>query len=316
MEVSNTGFKNPFTRMLSGNVDPDDQKHDQLITLSAEKEAEKRMGPKQEECYFYPSLESDIKFKMQSLCNDSTNKSLCDATIEIGKNRQIFHIVSALFAVHSTELDDLLKSNRNKLISFEDLTPDCFQFLRLYFYGLNPVIPLQLVSDILYAANKLKINPLADAVVQYIKSLTDIDDLVLVLSLLHQHSFHELINTLISMNNLFEDSGRVFYSDNLNLLSPALMIRFLESAQFQTGCILSEEEIFEKCVCWAKYNAKIYEINRMNGTSMEDLGKIPHAHQLSTEWKRIIKPLLPYIRFPNMKGEFSRFSLFILSYIC
>merc|ERR1711994_555503 len=49
----------------------------------------------------------------------------------------------------------------------------------------------------------------------------------------------------------------------------------------------------------------VREINQ-RGAALEDLGKIPQTahHQLSTEWKRIIKPLLPYIRFPTMKGEY------------
>lgn len=110
------------------------------------------------DCYYYPSLEQDIQFKMQSLCNDASNSGLCDASFCIGVNKQMFHVVSALFAVHSTELDDLFRRHEDRTIMFEDITVDCFQFLRLYFYGLNPVIPLEDVSDILYAANKLKVN--------------------------------------------------------------------------------------------------------------------------------------------------------------
>merc|ERR1712062_287376 len=59
------------------------------------------------------------------------------------------------------------------------------------------------------------------------------------------------------------------------------------------------------CVCWAKDNAKIKEINKdLGNNNEEDSGKIPQAHQLSVEWKRIIRPLLPHIRFPTMKGEY------------
>ena len=137
---------------------------------------------------------------------------------------------------------------------------------------------------------KLKVNPLIEAVKGYITSLKNMDHLVLVLSLLHRHDFHDLINSLISSNKMFSDSGKVFHSENLNLLPTALMMRLLGSATFESGVQLTEEQVYEKSVCWAKYWA---EQHKADAASSSDC-----------DWKQVIQPLLPKIRFPIMRGEY------------
>ena len=79
------------------------------------------------------TLERDIRIKLLSLCNDSMNASLCDATFQVGEDRQIFHVISALFAIHSPELNRLLQHkhhNKHEIIPLYDITADSFAFLR------------------------------------------------------------------------------------------------------------------------------------------------------------------------------------------
>lgn len=285
-------------------------------------------------CYSYSSLKNDIKMKMQSLCSDSTNSSLCDATFSIGPKQQKFHVVTALFAIQSTELNRLLQQHRGRTIKIEDMTAECFAFLRRYFYGLNPIISVQNVSDILYAANKLKVNPLIGAVKQFLASIVRVNDLLSVLADLHGLRFYDICDQMISSRRLFQaDHARdVFHSEKLNGLPTALMIRLLKTATFQSDLRMTEEQIFEKCTNWAKYQAEMRHIEERkasqigNGTGSKRGSResTPSTHTVGDdmkmqdpeEWKRIIQPLLPSIRFPTMKGEFSPyfvFSFFVVS---
>ena len=81
--------------------------------------------------------------------NDSSDQAqaLCDATFQIGDKKQVFHVVAALFATHSEELNAMLRDNKDEVIVIEDITDVCFQFLRQYFYSLNPVMCLKNISD-------------------------------------------------------------------------------------------------------------------------------------------------------------------------
>ena len=178
-------------------------------------------------CMAYKSLETDIQHKMQTLCNDSTNQSLCDSTWEIGKKKVQFHVVSALFAIHSTDLDDILKEHKSKTIVFEDVTPECFRFLRQYFYSLNPVISLQNIADIFYAAEKLKVSHLIVAAKQFIDECAGINDLVLVLSQLHARKLYQECDRIIATRRLFEGQQaiKVLQCENLKTMPTQLMIR-------------------------------------------------------------------------------------------
>ena len=118
------------------------------------------------------------------------NASLCDATFQVGEDRQIFHVISALFAIHSPELNRLLQSNhhhKHEMIPLLDITADSFAFLRRYIYGLNSVVSLRKdISEILYAAHKLKMKSLSDAIITFIVSMESVQELVNILSSLHQ----------------------------------------------------------------------------------------------------------------------------------
>jgi len=264
-------------------------------------------------CYSYPSLQNDLKVKIESLCDDSTNSDLCDATFEIGRDAKRFHVVAALFAIHSTELNQLLQENEDQVIVIEDVTAECFEFLRQYFYCLNPVITVENVSYILYAAKKLRISSLIEATQQFILSVKGVDDLLLILSLLHALKLFEMCNEVIMQNKLNEDAAIVFNSRNLNLLPTELMIRLLKQATFQTTK-LTEEYVFEKCVEWAKHHAGKHSLSEQRDRELEEemvvemedsddekeeMVEIDHKN-----WKSVIQPLLPHVRFPNMKGEY------------
>merc|ERR1719192_2477122 len=127
---------------------------------------------------------------------------------------------------------------------------------------------------------------------------------------------------MISSRRLFQaDHARdVFHSEKLHGLPKELMIRLLKTATFQSDLRMTEEQIFEKCTNWAKYQAEMRHIEERkasqigNGTGSKRGSResTPSTHTVGDdmkmqdpeEWKRIIQPLLPSIRFPTMKGEY------------
>merc|ERR1712126_527737 len=121
----------------------------------------------------------------------------------------------------------------------------------------------------------------------------------------------------------------VFHSEKLHGLPKELMIRLLKTATFQSDLRMTEEQIFEKCTSWAKYQAEMKHIEESRAESESRSGNNSRRGSRSStpsrdigggiggvgggddvkmqdpdEWKRIIQPLLPSIRFPTMKGEY------------
>lgn len=123
----------------------------------------------------------------------------------------------------------MLQENEDQVIVIDDVTADCFEFLRQYFYCLNPVITVENVSYILYAAKKLKISSLIEATQEFILAVKPVgqgvDDLLLILSILHALTLRDMCNQVILANKLNEDAAKVFHSRNLNMLPTELMIR-------------------------------------------------------------------------------------------
>jgi len=270
-------------------------------------------------CYSYRSLQNDLKQALESLCDDSTNSDLCDATFEIGRRCRRFNVVAALFAIHSTELNRMLQEKEeeeDRVIVVDDITEECFEFLRLYFYCLNPAITVQNVSYILYAAKKLKIGALIEAAKEFILAVKGVDDLLLILSLLHALKLMEMCNEVIVVNKLNEDAAKVFHSENLNLLPTELMILLLKQATFPKTRPMTEEAVFEKCVVWAKHVAGKHAVSEDDAESAEeqmavevddsdDDEKEEEVVAIDPEhWKSVIQPLLLHVRFPNMEGEY------------
>merc|ERR1712217_630233 len=144
----------------------------------------------------------------------------------------------------------------------------------------------------------------------------------LILSLLHALTLRDMCNEVIMANKLNEDAAKVFHSRNLNLLPTELMIRLLQQATFQT-VKLTEEAVFEKCVIWAKYHAGKHAGDNVsedevispiiNDDEEEEVGAEDSDHDDEKEivverdpknWKSVIQPLLPHVRFPNMQGNY------------
>ena len=184
------------------------------------------------------------------------------------------------------------------------------------------MISVQNVSDILFAANKLKVNPLIGAVKQFLASIVRVNDLLSGLADLHGLRFYDICDQMISSRRLFQaDHARdVFYDEKLCGLPTELMIRLLKTATFQSDIRMTEEQIFEKCCKWARHQAEQRHIEESRAREDEHGGiginggsraSTPNGNdgdgkiQDPEEWKRIIQPLLPSIRFPTMKGEFS-----------
>jgi len=269
-------------------------------------------------CHSYPSLLADVTKKYMSLCNDSSNKSLCDASFQIGAKEQVFFVVAALFAIHSVTLNEMLAAHKGqgqghgKLIVIEDITADCFVFLRQYFYSLNPLMSLDNISDVLYAATKLKVTSLIETAKQFITEVTGVNDLLLILAQLHQRRLFEEVDRQISDRRLFEDAATVFECENYKALPTELMIRLLQHDQNY----LAEERVFEKVVIWAKFHHQHFReqyISSMYKCSLDPR----RSHKVSEEttqeelaqmerggWQLLIQPLLPFVRFPVMDGGY------------
>jgi len=258
--------------------------------------------------YHYKALEKDVTDRMRSLCDDSSEQAqaLCDATFQIGENKQVFHVVAALFATHSEELNAMLRDNKGEVIAIEDITSVCFQFLRQYFYSLNPVICLSNISDILYAADKLGTNALLETGKRFISEVSGINDLLLIISELHARGLYAEVDRQISNRKLFEDATTVFGCENYKTLPTELMIRLLK----HDSKYLLEERVFEKCKAWAEYHDDNFDelyndckYRYLLSPSRHDDSKLEGDERLENEgWKQIIQPLLPFIRFPTMDG--------------
>jgi len=237
-------------------------------------------------------------------------------SFEIGTKKQVFNVVAALFAIHSVALNDMLAANkgqgRGKLIVIEDITADCFVFLRQYFYSLNPLMSLDNISDVLYAATKLKVTSLIETAKQFITEVTGVNDLLLILAELHQRRLYEEVERQISDRRLFHDAATVFGCANYKALPTELMIRLLQHDQDY----LAEERVFEKVVTWAKFHHEHFRelyIASMYRCSL-DARRSQKVHEETTQeelaqmerggWQLIIQPLLPSVRFPVMDGGY------------
>jgi len=267
-------------------------------------------------CHSYPSLLADVTKKYRSLCNDSSNQSLCDASFEIGAKKQVFHVVAALFAIHSVALNDMLAEHKSQghgeLIEIDDITADCFVFLRQYFYSLNPLMSLDNISDVLYAATKLKVASLVETAKQFITEVTGVNDLLLILAELHQRRLYDEVDRQINDRRLFQDAATVFGCENYKALPTELMIRLLQHDQNY----LAEERVFEKVVTWAKFHqqhfrelyiASMYKCSldpRRSSKAREETTQEEIVQMERGGWQHIIQPLLPFVRFPVMDGGY------------
>jgi len=261
------------------------------------------------QCMSYDSLAVDISNKMKALCNDSSNASLSDVSFAIGRRRQEFHCVAALFAIHSPVLAAQIRESKRtgQVITFVDVTPACFGFVREYFYSLNPVLSLRNIADVLYIADKLQVAHLEAAARQFLDEIAGVNDLVLVLSQLFARKLLTECDRVISSRKLFEDASaiEVLRSENLKTLPCELMMRLLRYDHIR----MSEEGIFERTVTWAKWHEKVNvskqsENGDISMVTTEEVEMAGWQEVEQTEWQQIIQPLLPYIRFPIMKGEY------------
>lgn len=176
------------------------------------------------------------------------------------------------------------------------------------------------VSDILYASHKLQITPITKVVKRFILCIADTNELIGTISRLHRLQFDEFCDHIISSRRLFEDANDVFLSENLNTLPRAIMVRLLQTATIQTDK-MTEEMIFEKCVIWAKWHAQIQRINHRQQRSIPDddaegkMEEVLDSRQSQDggtnpslvvvgDWKEEMKPLLEWIRFPLMSGDY------------
>jgi len=280
------------------------------------------------DCLSFEPLATTLRDRLEALCEDegASASALCDAIFRIGTKHKVFRVVSALFAIQSAPLCELLSDGDDRDVTISDVTSDCFCFLRRYFYSLDPALSVENVSDILYAANKLQIEALQIAAKRFISEITGIDDIVLILANLHRLGLHEQCDHTISEKKVFYDAAKAFESENFNLLPTELMIRLLKWATFGRTERLTEEVVFQKCVLWAKYKAQINRINEGqsaqgppesdedsdgSGEESKEQEQTEHFYRArksngraSTNWKDLIQPLLPEIRFPIMAGPY------------
>ena len=231
--------------------------------------------------------------------------SICDVTFKIGRNKKEFHAVKALFAMKSEPFKKLLfieqesKSDKT-IISLPDITENAFTFLRDYFYGLKATLSCEHIGDLLYAVIKYAPNPLEKICTDYINNIKDISQLISVISSLykHKHLLSKVTEQIVSHNNLLtENAKKVILSDNFKLLPQDLLIEILKFDEIY----IKEEEIYQRCVVWCKYQAQSHDDNRNSEDEKFDEKR---------DWKTYIKPLLIYIRFPVIDGKYFAKNIF------
>ena len=82
----------------------------------------------------------------------------------------IFYGIKALFACQSPVLERYLYSDMNRMftIKLDGISSESFDFLMKYCYGLNPILTIKNVSQILHCSEKYSISELSKACVHYL----------------------------------------------------------------------------------------------------------------------------------------------------
>eukprot|EP01084_Bolivina_argentea_P034165 63231_1 len=124
----------------------------------------------------FNTLNIYVRSNFEKLCDEK----FCDVTFKVGEQGKEYHALRALFAIHSRVFETMLYGSMIESsldsIELQDIKPNTFEFLRLFCYGLDPVLNAKNVVGILQCSDKYLIEPLKKACIQYISSINITSD--------------------------------------------------------------------------------------------------------------------------------------------
>lgn len=116
-----------------------------------------------------------------------------------------------------------------------------------YFYGLNPILKPQIVVDILYAAQKYLVLPIADGCIQYMRLIQDSLLLNIISSKLQNYGMSDAFKDMIINNKMFATA--VMLDETFLKLPRSIILNMLALETLQT----SETIIYDQTLKWSKY---------------------------------------------------------------
>lgn len=188
--------------------------------------------PKKATTYF--CLSKELRMKREALCDDRTNAQFCDTTFHVGPDQRVYYGVSILFRIHTPSINELwTQSDDPGLIVMEDIMPPCFEFLRAYFYCLNPPLCGINAADVLYAAKKFGLPALENAAYDFCLNVSGLHDSLAVLPRVHELGYYDLSQQILDNNELFEEARNMFQFKNLANIDHRLLDGVLTTAAMQ-----------------------------------------------------------------------------------
>jgi len=225
------------------------------------KEAEDEESCRQRKATSYFVLSKDLRIKREALCDDTNNAHFCDTTFLVGPDQRVYYGVSILFRIQTPSIaelwtrpnvhdhddneyeSDYMDSDVHRgynseyhhptVIVLEDIMPLCFEFLRAYFYCLNPPLCGDNAADVLYAAKKFGLPALASAARDFCLNVQGFHDSLAVLPRVHELGYYDLSQRILDDNELFEDARKMFQFKNLANIDHRLLDGVLTTAAMQ-----------------------------------------------------------------------------------
>jgi len=190
----------------------------------------------------YFVLTKDLRIKREALCDDTANQHLCDTVFHIGPDRRAYYGVSILFKIHSPQIAALFtnrddgdsdhrpRSSQKYSVVLEDVMPLSFEFLRAFFYCLNPPLMGDNAADVLYAARKFGLSSLESAARDFCLNVCGVHDSLAVLPRVHELGYFDLSKEILDSNALFEEAKNMFRFKNLSNIDHRLLHGVLSTA--------------------------------------------------------------------------------------
>ena len=201
------------------------------------------------------------------------NEKFCDVTFEVGQEKKEYHAIRALFAIHSCVFENMLYGSMMEAsldaIELRDIRPQTFEFLMGFCYGLDPELTAKNVVGILQCSDKYLIEPLKEACIEFISSISissssgNSSDFLQLIIELNKYKLTDMIVEIINKvndtdNDDDDDNNNIDYEEILN--NPLLMKLnksgfesfVLKSKIFDNTLYVSKEKLWITCVKWTK----------------------------------------------------------------
>ena len=176
--ILNNDINNNNIDVLNGNINSDD-----------DKEGDNKIETIKKDIYSFGNSNEYILNNFNILCN---NKDFSDVLFEIGDKKKEYYGIRALFGINSPVFHKMLYGNmfESKLdntVTLLDMNTKTFEFLQLFFHGLNPSISNKNVVDIFKASDKYLIDSLKKSCIDFI------------ISLIYGHHIKQFLSVIINL---------------------------------------------------------------------------------------------------------------------